>query len=93
VCNVSTGQCVECLSTGMNTCPLGQVCRSNRCVTPDSGVCDSSSDCGPGETCEGGRCVDTSNTNDFDRELILYGAIALGIIVFIAILIVIFVYF
>lgn len=88
------GACVECKTS--TDCSLGNVCISGMCQPPNSGGnsgnCSQDSDCGTGNVCQNNRCVPSSSINDFTRELILYGALALGIIVVIGIVIIILTY-
>ncbi len=64
-CDRNTGNCVVCLPTGTNTCPMGQICKLFASTYMCAAGCITSADCPAGdgggpETCCNTVCVDTT---------------------------------
>jgi peptidoglycan-associated lipoprotein len=58
------GRCQECAKDP--DCPAGFSCRNNKCAP--RAECDETRPCGPGQTCDAGRCVAAAAAVDPDAE-------------------------
>lgn len=94
ICDPNTGQCKDVQCKNTKDCPLGQICVNNKCETSGNGgnKCNNNNQCKENERCENNRCVPVQNTNDWDRDILIYGGIGLGVFFIIAIIIFFYIY-